>query len=119
MGLRFTDTTNADARFTGVRLDFLVKLRHEADDDLATPGRFERAGKVAKTSTKSRAAIDRLNAIASDPARRAGVVASIRRCASAASYSRLSSNSLSFLTSTSTSNGFSMSSRMATVRAWL
>lgn len=76
--LRFTYSANADAQFLGEQLDFLVKLRNEADYDLATPGRFERADKVAKALTKSRDAIALLDAIEFDPARCAGVVASIR-----------------------------------------
>ena len=76
--LRFTYSTDADAYSIGRDLEFLVKLRNEADYHLATPGRFGLVKVVAEALTKSRDAIALLDAIESDPARRLAIVASIR-----------------------------------------
>ncbi len=76
--LRFTYSTDADAHNIGRDLEFLVILRNEADYDIAIPGRFGRADKMVRALTISRAAIALLDALESDPARRAEVVASIR-----------------------------------------
>jgi hypothetical protein len=76
--LRFTYSTDAEARSIGYDLDFLVKLRNEADYDLATPGRFEPITEVIQALAKSRDAIALLDAIESDPIRRDEVVAAIR-----------------------------------------
>jgi hypothetical protein len=76
--LRFTYTTNVDARFIGDNLDFLVKLRNDADYHLAILGCFGSSDEVVGAVGKSRDAIALLDSIESDPARRAGVVSSIR-----------------------------------------
>ena len=76
--LRFIYSSVADAQKIGRDLEFLVKLRNEADYDLAIPGRFESAAVVTQALTKSRDAIALLDAIEFDPARCARVVASIR-----------------------------------------
>ena len=76
--LRFTYSTDADAYSIGRDLEFLVKLRNEADYRLATPDRFRSATEAARAVARSRDAIAILDALEADPSRRAAVIASIR-----------------------------------------
>ena len=77
--LRFQYAASEDSRDIAWRLDDLVKLRNDADYKLATPGAFRDPVAADVASLNAAALIDLLDAIEADPARRAAVVASIRR----------------------------------------
>ena len=76
--LRFLYAGDADAQEIGRCLDDLVKLRNEADYQLASPGSFRDVGEAETAIDNAVALIDLLDAIEADATRRAGVIASIR-----------------------------------------
>ncbi len=76
--IRFVYSSDPDASRLGDDLEWLVKLRNEADYHLAQSRRFADAEQAEHALEIARRAIDTLDAIESDPAHRAEVIASIR-----------------------------------------
>lgn len=76
--LRFLYASDPDAHAIGLHLEDLVRLRNEADYQLALPGRFQFAKDASDAIEKASDLIDLLDAIEADPTRRAEVVAAIR-----------------------------------------
>ena len=76
--LRFLYAGDPDANTIGQWLDELVKLRNQADYKLASPGEFRDARRARAAIDLASDLIDLLDAIESDPTRRAEVVAAIR-----------------------------------------
>jgi hypothetical protein len=76
--LRFTFAADPDLKKIGWVMDDLVKLRNQADYQLATPGSFSSAGRAALAILDARDAIALLDRIDADVTRRAAAIASIR-----------------------------------------
>jgi hypothetical protein len=76
--LRFTYTTDPDLKAIGWSLDDLVKLRNQADYQLATPGAFSSAVRAVQSIFDADNAIARLDRIEGDPTRRAAAITTIR-----------------------------------------
>ena len=76
--LRFTYTSDSDLRGIGVVLDDLVRLRNQADYQLAAHPRFASPRRALQAITDARDAVDLLDRIDADPPRRAAAIASIR-----------------------------------------
>jgi hypothetical protein len=77
--LRFTWPAHPDIRQVGDALDELARLRNRADYQLATPGSLSTDRPALNALTQAEAAIDLLDQIDADPARRAAAVAAIRK----------------------------------------
>jgi hypothetical protein len=76
--LRFTFPAHPDLGQVGLGLDDLSQLRNQADYHLASPGRFASGARAAQAIVRAQAAIDLLDQIDADPARRAAAIAAIR-----------------------------------------
>jgi uncharacterized protein (UPF0332 family) len=76
--LRFTYTSDPDMKKIGWVMDDLVKLRNQADYQLATPGSFSSAGRVSMAILDAHDAIALLDQVDGDPTRRMVAIASIR-----------------------------------------
>ena len=76
--LRFTYASDADLKAIGDALDDLGQLRNKADYHLVAPGPFATAARAVQARDDARAAIDLLDRIEADPARRAAAIAAIR-----------------------------------------
>ena len=76
--LRFTYPADADVQKVGAAFDFLSKLRTAADYRLASPGPFATAVDTDDAVQRAAAAIDLLDQIDADPARRTAAVAAVR-----------------------------------------
>jgi hypothetical protein len=76
--LRFTFPAHQDLRHVGDALDELTRLRNQADYHLAGPGRFASGVRATQAVVRAQAAIDLLDQIDADPARRAAAIAAIR-----------------------------------------
>jgi hypothetical protein len=77
--LRFTYPANADVQKVGDAFDLLSRLRTAADYRLASPGPFADAVDADDAVQRAQAAIDLLDQIEADPARRAAAVAAVRK----------------------------------------
>jgi hypothetical protein len=76
--LRFIYAADPDLKQVGIDLERLCALRNEADYQLAAAGRFASAVAAHRAIVTAETALSRLQQIDSDPARRGGVIASIR-----------------------------------------
>src|SRR5262245_25626528 len=76
--LRFIYATSPDGKQIGDALDYLSRLRTEADYRLAHPGSFARDQEALQAVTLAERTIALLDTIEADPARRAVLVAAIR-----------------------------------------
>ena len=76
--LRFVYSTDQEANDVGKSLEYLVKSRNDADYQIENRGRFHSPDESVLAIEAARSAIALIDSIESDPARLAGVVASIR-----------------------------------------
>jgi hypothetical protein len=77
--LRFTQPAHPDLRQVGDALDELARLRNRADYQLAAPGPFSTDRPALNALTLAETAIDLLDQIEADPARRAAAIAAVRK----------------------------------------
>ena len=77
--VRFTFPAHADVRKVGDSFGLLSGLRNAADYRLASPGKFATAAEADDAVQRAEAAIDLLDQIDADPARRAAAVAAVRQ----------------------------------------
>jgi len=77
--VRFDYPANSDVRQVGVALGRLSLLRNAADYRLASPGKFAGAAEADAAVQWAEKAIDLLDQIDADPARRAAAVAAVRQ----------------------------------------
>jgi hypothetical protein len=75
--LRFTYAASPDLTQVGKTLDELSQLRNRADYHLTSAGRFSSDGPATQAVRDAQAAIDLLDAIEADPARRAAAIAAL------------------------------------------
>jgi hypothetical protein len=75
--LRLSVSVPADLNFVGDAVDWLARLRNEADYRLTGSRRFASAVDATQAVNRAQDAIDRLDAIHADPARRAAGIAAI------------------------------------------
>ena len=75
---RFLYAVHADLRKIGRELESGVQLRNQADYDLSALPQFASDVRALETIRGATAAIDLLDAIEADPARKAAVIAAIR-----------------------------------------
>jgi hypothetical protein len=76
---RFDYPANLDVRQVGDALGRLSQLRNAADYRLASPGKFATAAEADVAVQRAEKAIDLLDQIDADPARRAAAVAAVRQ----------------------------------------
>jgi hypothetical protein len=76
--LRFSYANQPDMRRVGDTLDKLARWRNEADYRLATAGRFANDTDATEAARLAQDAINILDQVEADPARRAAAVAAIR-----------------------------------------
>ena len=76
--LKFMYASDPDLKQVGWALDLLSQLRNEADYQPASPGSFTTADRVNLAISDAARAIDLLDQIDGDAARRAAAIASIR-----------------------------------------
>lgn len=76
--LRFTFAADADLKAIGRTLDQLVRWRNQADYHLAPSALFASAATAGQAVPLARRAVDLLDRIDGDPARRTAAIASIR-----------------------------------------
>jgi hypothetical protein len=77
--LRFAYPTHPDVRQVRDALDRLGQLRNAADYRLASPGVFAASGAADDGVQRATAAIDLLDQVEADPARRTAVIVAIRK----------------------------------------
>lgn len=78
--LRFIYATDPDLKSIGRSLEALLRLRNDADYQLAAPGPFVSARRVTRAIDVARDAIALLDQIDGDPIRRGAAIAAIRPC---------------------------------------
>jgi hypothetical protein len=76
--LRFTVAPHPDLAPAGRAIDDLSVWRNHADYRLSSPGMFATGARATEAVNRAQAAIDQLDAIEADPARRTAVLAAIR-----------------------------------------
>jgi hypothetical protein len=76
--LSLSYAAHPDVRQVADTLDWLSRLRNEADYRLAAPGSFASDRRATQAVDSAQAAVDLLDQVEADPARRAAAVAAIR-----------------------------------------
>src|SRR4051794_12933493 len=76
--LRFVLAAHPDLIQVGRALEDLGQLRNQADYQLATPGPFATAARAVQAVALAQTAINLLDQVEADPARRAAAIAAIR-----------------------------------------
>jgi hypothetical protein len=76
--LRLTYATDPDVKRIGYELDDLVRLRNEADYQLASPGSFVSATEAGRAIREAGVNLARLDQVEADAVRRAAAIAGIK-----------------------------------------
>ena len=80
--LKFTFAAHRDLKFISDALEFLVRLRNQAQYQLSTPGPFSRGTVLGTAISRAQDALAVLDGIVQDPAQQAAAIGAIRAAGS-------------------------------------